>query len=83
MANPKPLQDVNDAMKDTAAKARNAAEETLDTASEYYSQASDWVQENYGKTLGMVGIVAAAGVIGYFIGKNNSRSEFQIPTPRA
>jgi len=83
----KQLHNVSDSLRDSAehgsqaaseyaAKAKHMASDTADAAGEYYERASSWLEQNYGKTLGIAGFLAAAGVIGYLIGRNNSRSEY-------
>lgn len=54
------------------------ASDTAQAATETYNKASNWLQQNYGKTLGVVGALAAAGVIGYFIGRSNMNSKTEM-----
>ena len=63
----------------SASGARNAAasgpEALLDNASQIYHRTSDWISENLdGRTMGVMGLVAVAGVLGYFAGRSGSRS---------
>ena len=64
-------------------KAKSFADDSSHVAAEYYSKANTWVQQNYGKTLGLVGFLGAIGLIGYFIGRNSSsHSEFEADIRR-
>ncbi len=77
-ASQKQLHPVPEAIKESAERlsaevgtsAKEMAERTAHAASDYYQRGSQWLQANYGKTLGVVGLVAAAGVLGYFFGRN-------------
>jgi hypothetical protein len=82
----KQLQNISESARDTAEqaatdfsqKANRMASETSESTGEYYDKASNWIQENYGKTLSVLGAVAAAGTIGYLMGKNSHQdSEYQ------
>ena len=63
-----------------ANKASRLATDVSENAGEYYGKASGWIQQNYGKTLGVIGFIAAIGTIGYLIGRN-THSE-TMPTQR-
>lgn len=41
---------------------------------EMMDQASTWMQDNSGKLLTSVGVLAAAGLIGYLIGRNRAQT---------
>ena len=79
----KPLHDVTESLRDSAhqmgaelsQRKNRLTTEGVDSVREYSDQASTWVQQNLGKTLGVVGLVAAVGAIGYALGKNNRTSE--------
>lgn len=60
-------------------RANRLASDASSKTSEYYAKANTWVQENYGKTLGAVGVLAVVGIAGYLLGKNQSKSEIQFP----
>ena len=89
MQNPQQLHNVSETLKEHSQtkqeednaeqsaklkKLSHLAEETQKATEEYAERASNWLQENYGKTVGALGFLAAAGAIGYFIGKNHTRS---------
>ena len=57
-------------VSDLSNKARHLASDTTENMTEYYNQASRWMSQNSGKTLGVIGLVAVSGVIGFFIGRN-------------
>lgn len=50
---------------------RHAIHEAGEAAGELYEQAGGWVQENYGKTIAAIGVLALAGIVGYMIGRNS------------
>ncbi|OFZ82201.1 MAG: hypothetical protein A3K03_09390 [Bdellovibrionales bacterium RIFOXYD1_FULL_44_7] len=39
----------------------------------YYSDASSWIKQNYGKTLVAVGVLAVAGATAYFLTKKDRK----------
>jgi ElaB/YqjD/DUF883 family membrane-anchored ribosome-binding protein len=59
-------------------RAGRIAGDVRERATEYYDEATDWLQENYGKTLMVVGVLAAVGLAGYFLARNNRQSSGQI-----
>lgn len=59
-------------------QASSLAEDIGIKMKEYYEDASTWLQQNYGKTLLVVGILAAAGLTGYFLARNPKEHE-KIP----
>ena len=69
-------------VKDIGARASRMASETSEAATDYYEKANTWLQQNYGKALGVIGFLATIGTIAYLIGRNNSRSETELPTQR-
>ncbi len=57
-------------------KAREMASQFNKHAGPYYSEARDWMSNNYGKALVAVGILGAIGIAGYLIARNrNERFE--------
>ena len=58
--------------KDVRERATHLAHDAKEKAGEYYGNATDWVSDNKGKALAVVGIIALAGVIGYFVTKKGS-----------
>lgn len=87
----KQLQNISESVRDSAEqsasefgqKASRLTGESTEATGEYYEKASSWIQENYGKTLGALGFLAAAGTIGYLLGKGNqSESEYQASQRR-
>jgi hypothetical protein len=80
----KQVLDITDSLRDRAeqtgsdlsSKAKDLAKNTADAAGEYYGKASSWLGQNYGKTLGVAGVVAAAGVAWYFISRKNSNTSY-------
>ena len=83
----KQLHDVSEAVKETIDqtipefrhKIKGIATETVGQISEAQHNARGWVQHNYGKTLGIVGAIAAIGTLGYLLGKNNFGQELWSP----
>ena len=53
------------------------ASDASEKAKYYYGDANDWLQANYGKALVAVGILAAAGMFGYFLARRG-RGEFEF-----
>ena len=41
-------------------------------AAQSYNQAGPWLQQNYGKTIGVVGVLALVGWAGYLMGKKGT-----------
>ena len=84
------LRDVAETTQETAetistglsARASRIAQDTAESAGQYYSQANNWLQQNYGKALGVVGTLAAAGMIGYWIGRNEKQGGINAPIER-
>lgn len=69
MANPSMTNPSMTHAKESVREAvREPLREVSRTASEYYDQASHWIQEN-NRWLGLAGVVLAAGVIGFFWGR--------------
>jgi ElaB/YqjD/DUF883 family membrane-anchored ribosome-binding protein len=56
-------------------RAGRMASDATERAREYYDEASDWMKDNYGKTLAVVGILAAAGLIGYMLSRSTRSYE--------
>ena len=56
-------------------RVQEIASETAEQLTEVSHKAKGWVQENYGKTLGVIGAIAVVGTLGYLIGRNNTTSE--------
>lgn len=67
-------QTAEQTVSDLGNKASQMAHDAKETAGEYYDKAQNWVQSN-SKTLSAVGLAAATGVIGYMIGRSNSKSQ--------
>ena len=86
----KSLHNVSESIRDTgehlvsdlSQKTSRMADDAMETAENYYHRASNWVQNNYGKTLGIVGAIAAVSTLGYFLSRNSERSEFQSSSRR-
>lgn len=76
----KSLHDVAESARETTehlnTEATRLASETVETANEYYNKSRKWLQKNYGKTLGLMGIMAAIGAIGYILGSKSEKSQF-------
>lgn len=53
-------------------RASRMAKDVSERARVYYGDSSVWLQDNYGKALAVVGILAAAGMVGYFMARRNS-----------
>jgi ElaB/YqjD/DUF883 family membrane-anchored ribosome-binding protein len=62
-------------MSDISNKASRLANETAENAAEYYDKTSQWLQENYGKAISMIGFAAAVGTIGFLLGRNTRKSD--------
>lgn len=83
----KQLHTIPDTMRETAEqisseigdKTRRLAKDTSPPLGEFYDQASIWVQDNYGKTLSIIGVLGAVGMIGYMLGKNSNKSDVTVP----
>lgn len=58
-------------------QAENVMQDASQAASAFYDQASGWVQENYGKTIAVVTVLAAVGIVGFMLGKN--RNSLDLP----
>ena len=77
----KQAQNASSSIRDTAEhfasdasnKASQMMEKATDTANEYMSEANSWVQENYGKTLGVVGVLTVVGLAGFLIGRSANK----------
>ncbi len=80
MANPSTTTDetVRDASerftREAKSNVQDFAEKAQGKASEYYGRASQWLQDNSGKTIGLTGLVLISGLFGYLIGRNTFKS---------
>ncbi len=63
-------QSVDQMASEAGKKAKMMARDTAEMAGQYYDQASSWIGQNYGKTLGLIGLIAASGVVGFMLGRN-------------
>ena len=61
------IKDAREALERTG----DLVDDAKDLAVEYYDNSREWLKDNYGKALGGVAVIAAAGLIGYFIGKKS------------
>jgi len=68
-----------DQMAEIETKVSKLATETKEAAGKYFDKAGSWLQGNYGKTIGILGFLAAVGTVAYLIGKNSSQS---LKTPK-
>ncbi len=59
-------------VKDGMKKATDIADQASDVASEFYENATTWLNSNYGRVITGVAIVSAIGVFGYFLGRKSS-----------
>jgi hypothetical protein len=74
------MREAADTVRDASERfaARSRSSEMLDNAqeiaSDFYEQASAWITKNYGKALGIAGVLFAVGFLGYYLGKNSGES---------
>jgi len=66
---------IDQTIPELRSRVKGIATETAEQLTEVSHKAKGWIQENYGKTLGVVGAITAVGVLGYLIGRNNTTSE--------
>jgi hypothetical protein len=52
-------------------RASGVASDVSDRAKTYYYDAGGWMQQNYGKALIGVGVLAVAGLFGFFLSRRN------------
>jgi hypothetical protein len=83
VANLDPAETLNESIQEPSPKDQKPTSDALHSGQLSDTQVKEVVPENYGKLLGLLGVVAAAGLIGYMIGKNSNSSDSQLPTPRA
>lgn len=60
---------------DIRSRASSMANEFSDRAGRYYDDANVWLQQNRSKALLAVGVLAAAGIVGYFLARGRRSSE--------
>ena len=58
---------------DIKERATRMASDVSDRFGVSYDDAQYWMRQNYGKTLAVVGVLAAAGFIGYFLARRGTR----------
>jgi ElaB/YqjD/DUF883 family membrane-anchored ribosome-binding protein len=68
-------ENIDQAVPELRNKVKGIASEASEQLSHAKQQAKGWVQNNYGKTLTLVGAVAVIGTLGYLLGRTNSHSE--------
>ena len=65
-------------LKREASKQLHKISDTIrDTLSE--RSAKNWMQDNYGKVLSVVGALSTLGLIAFFVMRNQETSKFQSP----
>jgi hypothetical protein len=73
---------ITDASKRFGAEAREKISDLSGNFGEYagdfYRTASQWLQGSNGRIVGMVGIVCAAGLIGYFLGCRSGAASMDL-----
>jgi ElaB/YqjD/DUF883 family membrane-anchored ribosome-binding protein len=62
---------------DASPRVKEAYNQVSDVASDLYERASGWLSEGNNKNYGFVAMVAAVGVLGFFLGRG-SRSDSEI-----
>jgi ElaB/YqjD/DUF883 family membrane-anchored ribosome-binding protein len=62
------------ATSEVSSRAKTIAQDTVKTANKVYSQASTWLQQNYGSVIGVAGALLVGGVAGFFIGRSAKSS---------
>ncbi|MCM2321886.1 MAG: hypothetical protein NDJ90_01345 [Oligoflexia bacterium] len=71
---------IRDASERFAREAKSDAKDMIndasEAASEFYDRASLWVQDNYGKSIAIVATLAAVGMFGYVLGRNQRSKDF-------
>lgn len=60
------VEPINDELRE---RTSSIAEDVENKMKIYFDEATDWLQQNYGKTLMAVGLLTAAGLTGYFIAR--------------
>jgi hypothetical protein len=70
------MHTATDKISQVRSQAAGIADEATDMASEFYNNASTWLNSNTGRVVAGVAIVSAVGVFGYFIGRNANRSNY-------
>ncbi|OFZ51555.1 MAG: hypothetical protein A2428_04330 [Bdellovibrionales bacterium RIFOXYC1_FULL_54_43] len=65
------LRDARNALKEVQPRFEDAVEDVSRMATDLYEDSSKWLRKNYGKTLGGAALIAAAGIIGYFVGRKS------------
>lgn len=72
------MSELRDSVQHITEELRNrvgrSATDLSDRAKDYYDDASTFIQQNYGKVLTVVGVLAAVGFVGYWIA-NRDREE--------
>jgi hypothetical protein len=61
---------IRDAAERFGRETRPPEREGMHEMGEFYEQAGNWLQDNYGKAIAVVGVAAIAGVVGYMMGRN-------------
>lgn len=59
-------------------KMRDAYEQVSDTASDLYNRTANWLDEGDNRNFAFVGLAAAAGLIGFFLGRSFRKSDSEL-----
>ncbi len=68
-------EQVKNLFGDLRTRASDLAHNAGDSAGHYYDEAGFWLRENRGKTIAVVGALAAVGLLGFYFGRRNSKSD--------
>lgn len=72
---PDSLSDTSEQFTEMSTKASRLANDTKEAAGAYFKTASTWLQENYGKTIGALGFLAAIGTVAYILGRKSTQAQ--------
>ncbi len=78
-----PLREASDKFRETAdrvsseagPRVREMMDQASDMAGDFYERASSWLQEGNNRNIGLFALVAAAGLLGFFIGRSSVAGE--------
>jgi hypothetical protein len=59
---------------DVRENAREVMDEAAQMASEFYGRIGGWLNTSPGKTVGVISLVAAVGLVGFYLGRNSMSS---------
>ncbi len=72
------INHVKEIATDFSSKASDLMSDSNGKFSQYYQTSTGWISQNYGKTLAVVGAIAAVGLVGYYFNRRSSDDNWDM-----